>query len=117
MQFPVSREDLLNYRNSKYKAAADSKVKSIVESVCAGVINTVEKTDAHRYIYPAEHDLVFAIHRATSHPVAPVSQQLVINRVLEDLKQKFPDCAIVLDPLVKTITVDWSKQGPGDWTG
>ena len=107
----------MNYRNNKYKADADSKVKGIVESICAGVLHTVEKTEAHRYVYPAERDLVFAIQRASSHPVAPVSQQLVINMVLDDLKQKFPGCAIVLDPLLKTITVDWSKQGPGDWTG
>ena len=64
MQFPLSREDLLNYRNNKYKAAADSKVKSIVESVCAGVMDTVEKTAAHRYVYPAEHDLVFSMQRS-----------------------------------------------------
>jgi len=117
MQFPVSREDLLNYRNNKYKALIDTKVKGIVAAVCTGVMETVEKTMAHRYIYSAERDLVFTMQRASIHDPPPVSQQLVINRVLEDLKQKFPDCGIVLDPLLKTITVDWSKQGPGDWTG
>ena len=117
MQFPISREDLLNYRNNKYKLLIDSKVSSLVSAISAGVIHTVEKTDARRYIYNAEHNLVFAPVRISLREPPPISQQLVINRVLEDLKQKFPDCVIVLDPLLKTITVDWSKQGPGDWTG
>jgi hypothetical protein len=85
-----------------------------VSEICSGVENTVKTTSTHYYIYQADRELIFDFVRKTAH--LP-SQQLVVKKVLEELSIRFPDSTIILDPLLKTIKVDWSKQGPYDWHG
>jgi Zn-dependent M16 (insulinase) family peptidase len=117
MEFPIRRSDLLNYRtNVLLKAETDVRINKIVTQITDGVLTTLKSTKDHKYVYNAINDLVFDMARQTTH-TSPPDQQLVINKVLESLKNKFPDSTIVLDPLLKTITVDWSQMGPGDWKG
>jgi len=115
MEFPMKKEDLINYRNNSIiKEKTDDQVNKLINRICSGIENVIKTTDKHYYIYYADRELVFGIQRSSTH--LP-SQQLVINKVLEELKMKFPDSTILLDPLQKIIKVDWSKQGPYDWHG
>ena len=117
MQFPLSRDDLLNYRNNVlHKEQIDTRVNKLVDAITAGILNTIKTSNEHKYVYNAINDLVFEMQRYTTHLPQP-SQQQVINLSLENLKQRFPDSKIIVDPLLKTITVDWSKMGPADWKG
>jgi hypothetical protein len=117
MEFPIRKADLINYRtNVLLRAETDTRINKIVSKISDGVFQTVKSSTDHKYVYNAINDLVFATARQTMRDPPP-DQQLVINKVLESLKQKFPDSTIVLDPLQKTITVDWSQMGPGDWKG
>jgi hypothetical protein len=117
MNFPISRDELLNYRNNTIlKNQIDLRVNNIIKEINSGVENTLTTTNSHKYVYGAERHLVFDGVRQ-SYRVAPVSQQLVIDKVLTNIKEQYKDCKIYLDPLQKTITIDWSKQGQGDWFG
>jgi hypothetical protein len=117
MDFPIKRSDLINYRtNILLKAETDLRINKILTAITDGVLNTIKSTTHRKYVYNATNDLVFETARYTTRDPPP-DQQLVINKVLETLKTRFPDSAIVLDPLLKTITVDWSQMGPGDWKG
>jgi hypothetical protein len=117
MQFPLSRDDLLNYRNNVlHKEQIDARVNKLVNVITSNILNTLTTTNDHKYVYDATNDLVFDKQRYTTHLPQP-SQQQVINVALENLKQKFPDSKIIVDPLLKIITVDWSKMGPADWKG
>lgn len=117
MNFPVSRDELLNYRNNVLlKNQIDQRVSNIINEIKLGIENTLITTNNHKYIFGAERHLVFESVRQ-SYKAAPLSQPLVIDKVLANLKDQYKDCIIQLDPLQKTITVDWSKQGPGDWHG
>jgi len=117
MEFPIRRSDLITYRtNVLLKAETDARINKLLTKITDGVLNTIKSTKDHKYVYNAINDLVFATARQTMRDPPP-DQQHVINKVLESLKQKFPDSTIVLDPLLKTITVDWSQMGPGDWKG
>jgi len=117
MEFPIRRSDLITYRtNVLLKAETDARINKLVTKISDGVFQTVKSTTDRKYVYNATHDLVFARAQYTLRDPPP-DQQIVINKVLESLKQMFPDSAIILDPLLKTITVEWSQMGPGDWKG
>jgi len=117
MEFPIRRSDLITYRtNVLLKAETDARINKILTKISDGVFQTVKSTTDRKYVYNATHDLVFARAQYTLRDPPP-DQQIVINKVLESLKQMFPDSAIILDPLLKTITVEWSQMGPGDWKG
>lgn len=117
MEFPIRRADLLNYRtNVLLKAETDARINKIVTQITDGILNTLKSTKDHKYVYNAINDLIFDTTRQTTRDPPP-DQQLVINKVLESLKQKFPDSTIVLDPLLKIITVDWTQMEPGLWKG
>ena len=109
MQFPISMVELRNYRNSiLLKEAVNTRVNSIVNEICSGIEHMLKTSNINRYVHGAERFLVFDSTRSPS-------QHIVINKVLEELRHRFVDSSIVLDPLLKTITVDWTTQGPGDW--
>lgn len=117
MNFPISRDELLNYRNNVLlKNQIDLRVNNILSEIKSGIENTLTTTNNHKYIFGAERHLVFENVRLSYKP-SLLSQPLVIDIVLTRLKEQYTDCKIHLDPLQKTITVDWSKQGPGDWFG
>jgi hypothetical protein len=117
MNFPISRDEMLNYRNNTIlKNQIELRVNNIIKEITTGVENTLTSSNNHKYVYGAERHLVFDGVRQ-SHHVPPISQTLVIDKVITHLKMQYIDCKIYLDPLQKTITIDWSKQGQGDWFG
>ena len=117
MEFPVSRDELLRYKTDVImKKAVDDRVASVVDAICSGVATVVATTDRHRFVYDATDLLVFQLTRTDWREV-PRSRQMVLNRIIDELKMRFVDCLIILDPLMKTLTVSWEKQGPGDWHG
>ena len=117
IHFPVSRDDLLNYRNNTIlKNQIDLRVNNIIKEINSGVELTLTTSNNHKYVYGAERHLVFDAVRQ-SYRAEPLGQPLVIDKVLTHLKTNYKDCKIYLDPLQKTITIDWSKQGQGDWVG
>jgi hypothetical protein len=117
MNFPISRDEMLNYRNNiTFKNQIDVRVNSIIKEINSGVELTITTTNLHKYVYGAERHLIFDGIR-DSYRVITLSQPLVIDKVLAHLKDQYKDCKVYLDPLQKTITVDWSKQTPADWFG
>jgi hypothetical protein len=116
MEFPVSRQELLMYKTDVIlKKAIDERVAAVVAAICSGVATVVATSDKHRFVYDATALVVFQLTRVGQD--VPRQQQLVLNRIMDELKMRFVDCAIILDPLMKTLTVSWEKQGPGDWHG
>ena len=105
MQFPLSNSDLQNYRTNLLKEEIKNRQAFIITEICSGVKNTLLSSTNTFYIYGAEKHLVFDSLRL-SIPAFP--QERVINNVLTDLSQKFPNSKIILDPLKKTISIDWS---------
>jgi len=106
MLFPLSNKDLQNYRSENLvKEQILQRKVCILTEICSGVENTLINTNSTKYVYGAERHLVYDSVRLTQ---AAFPQHLVIETVLIDLKQKFPDSIITLDPLKKTITIDWS---------
>jgi hypothetical protein len=117
MEFPVSRDELLAYKsNVSMKTTVDDHVIRVVTAICSGVMETVKTTDKHRFIYDATTLLIFQLARTDWREV-PRLRELILNRIINELKVKFIDCRVIVDPLMKTITVSWEKQGPGDWHG
>ena len=117
MQFPISRDSLLKYRTDLLlKQEIDTRVDRLVTAICSGVEETVVTSDRHRYTFDATSHLIFHTTRVPWRE-SPATQDLVISKVLEELKKRFVDCVVILDSLMKTITVSWEKQGPGDWHG
>jgi len=117
MDFPVSRDELLRYKTDVImKKAVDDSVSNVVTAICSGVAETVRTSDRHRFVYDATNLLVFQLTRTDWREVSRF-QQTVLNRILDELKMRFVDCVVTLDPLMKTLTVSWEKQGPGDWYG
>lgn len=117
MQFPVSREYLLRYKTDiKMKKAVDDRVAAVVAAICSGVQETLTQTDKRRFVYDATSLLIFQSLRAEWRDTSAV-QELIVGRVMSELNMKFIGCDVIMDPLMKTITVSWAKQGPGDWHG
>lgn len=98
------------------KQEIDRRVNGIVVAICSGVEETVVTSERHKYTFDATRHLIFHSTRVPWRE-SPQAQDLVISKVLEELKNRFIDCVVILDPLMKTITVSWEKQGPGDWHG
>ena len=106
MQFPLSNKQLQDYRsNILLTDQIRQRKDTIINNICSGVEQTLKTTTKTLFIYGAEKHLVFDSIRL-SVPAFP--QHLVINYVLQELHVKFPDSIITLDPLKKTITIDWS---------
>ena len=117
MQFPISRDNLLKYRTDQLlKKEIDNRVDRLVAAICSGVEETVMTSDRHRYTFDATQHLIFHTTRVPWRE-APATQEMVISKTLDELKKRFVDCVVILDSLMKTITVSWEKQGPGDWHG
>lgn len=117
MDFPLTREQLINYRtNVLLKEKTDARIKTILDEITSEITHTLKTTVDRRHVFNATKYLVFESVRLSMHDPPP-DQQIVIKRVLEELTRRFPDSNIVLDALQKTITIDWSNQGPYDWKG
>jgi len=116
MEFPITRDDLLNYKdNVLFKTEIDDRVERIVKIIAKAVKHTLTTTNQRKHVFEAEHYLVYDQTRTTIHNARP-NQALVMKKVLETLNKDYKDCKIVLDPLQKTITIDWSKQTQADWS-
>jgi hypothetical protein len=106
MQFPLSNNQLQNYRiDNILKQQIQQRQEFILKEICSGVENTIITSNKTVFIYGAERHLVFDSLRIS---LTAFPQHIVIDYVLKDLQLKFPDSRITLDPLKKTITIDWS---------
>ena len=106
MQFPLTNYQLQNYRiDNVLKQQIRQRQEYIIKEICSGVENTLKTSTKNFFIYGAERHLIFDSLRIS---VTAFPQDIVINYVLKDLQLKFPDSKITLDPLQKTVTIDWS---------
>ena len=109
MEFPISRERLQNYRaNEAVSVETKQRVLNVIQNICKDVERTVLTTNDTKYVYRISHEVKGGFLRPGNSPVSLVHGVGIIKELLVAIKQAFPDCNIILDPLETYIVIDWS---------
>jgi len=108
MEFPISRKRLQNYRvNEAVSVETKQRVLKEIQQICKDVERTVISTNDTKYVYRITHDVKGGFLRMTT-DVRLANAGGIIKELLVAIKQAFPDCNIILDPLETYIVIDWS---------
>jgi hypothetical protein len=123
MEFPIWRNQLQTgpvFKQAVETAIYQQNIRKYVDEVTTliakEVIFRLSSNGHQKYIYR------FTKHGINDHPVVPYFNRTHLNTVyqndigniyptkeiLDNLKHKFPDCKIVMDPQSYNITIDWS---------
>jgi len=85
-------------------------ISKTMEQICRDVEKTVLTTNERKYVYNGawafkrfETENIFRVGSGNSGRVYNCLKEL-----LEAIKNKFPDCTIIMDPLETYIIIDWS---------
>jgi len=110
MEFPITRERLQKYREKEAPSAEIKKcVLKEIQKICEGVENIVLTTKKTKYVYEITHIVKYGdIKHNTPHPELTWNTNGCLKELLAELKNKFPDSNIIMDPLEKYILIDWS---------
>jgi len=112
MKFPMTRQRLQKYRVDEALSAEIKKgVLEEIQKICKGVEEVVLTTNERKYIYEITLPVKYGecLPSATTYgKVTRVTHNGIVTELLEEIKNKFPDSTIVMDPLGKYILIDWS---------
>ena len=109
METPISRERLQNYRVNEAEAVeTKQRVSKEMKQICKDVETTVLTTNERKYIYRISRSVKHGELRPSNSVVSVVNPVPCLKPLLEAIKNTFPDCTIMMDPLETYILIDWS---------
>jgi hypothetical protein len=94
--------------NEADRAQIKRRISDTMEQICKDVEKIVLTTNERKYVYKAA---AYFKHVKTEFRVGSGNSGRVYNclkELLEAIKNTFPDCTIIVDPLETYIVIDWS---------
>uniref|UniRef100_A0A6C0EQX9 Uncharacterized protein n=1 Tax=viral metagenome TaxID=1070528 RepID=A0A6C0EQX9_9ZZZZ len=108
MEFPISRDRLRNYKLSEaVYVETRQRVMKEIQQICKDIERIVLNTNEHKYIYRIPV-YVKNPNLRLNNDIKLTNPSSIINRIIIELQNTFPDSAIVIDPLETYIIIDWS---------
>ena len=109
MEFPISRERLLNYRvNEAALVETKQRVLKEIQQICKDVEKTVLTTNDHKYIYRIPGHVRYPNLRPMHDQVSRVNGLTIMKELVVAIQNTFPDSTVVVDPMETYILIDWS---------
>jgi hypothetical protein len=101
MEFPIRREQLQMYA---YEYYPKGQRKKCIDNILSDIS---KKLEAH-LLTSRERRFRYNVGSVYYNVGNGKIEQLTINELMDILKDKFIDCAIISDPLKTYILIDWS---------
>ncbi len=111
MEFPISRERLLNIRKEIDDMLKKKAIDKLVEQYTNEIIESATTGREHilRLLQTCVCNVMEAFPKRVPYrnKVVYLSKDEQIQVINENLKSKFPDCEFILDPLQTYVLVRW----------
>jgi len=108
MEFPITRERLLTYRTHEaVLVETKQRVLNEVQQICKDVERTVLTTNDTKYVYNIPKHVKHPDGRITAEGRV-VQRDSIFKELLAEIKDRFPDSTVIVDPLETYILIDWS---------
>ena len=109
MEFPISRERLQNYRvNEALSVQIKQSVNEEIKKICKDIEKNVLTTNSRKYVYKISSHIKFGVSRPQNCQVSLVQSAGFLKELIVEIKNVFPDCDVIVDPLETYIIIDWS---------
>jgi hypothetical protein len=106
MEFPISRERLQNYKlHEALSVENKQRVLREIQTICKDVEYTVLNTNERKFVYRISGDIKNPnLYKSRLNQSVNVLKELLVA----EIRKKFPDCTVIVDPLETYIIIDWS---------
>ena len=106
MEFPITKERLRNYRMQEaFLTEVKLRVETRTNEICKNVENVVLHSNEQKY----RHNIRDSDKNGFTRPFPQIPSGGIMKELIRNLKTKFPDSKIVVDPLETYILIDWSE--------